>query len=115
MSGDVGAFDALLSNLTSQRQAIRDGDLTALAPLGARAADLADIVASAPSANDDHAALKREAERLRQLLGAVLQGVRSARRRVQAVRAAGTRFETYDSHGHARAVILDSGKVERQV
>lgn len=109
----IGSLDELLR---AEAQAVRRGDFSAIATLAERKTALVDRLMRLPR-RDVGAALARiraRATENQHLLTAAIQGVRAARARVDAIRQAGLRLDTYDSNGRARTVNFGGGEVEKR-
>jgi len=106
----LGALTALLA---AEAEAVRHGALSELAALASRKAELVGALPAAAGAGD-LCRIRAAAEANGQLLAAALRGVEAARARLAAIRRAGTRLETYDRAGRARAVSFTTGTVERR-
>lgn len=99
MKGD--ALDEIAGVLDQVGEALRQGQLSALADLEARLIELEPALADADQ--EKLMAILAKAERNQRLLRAAGRGVRSAQRRLAEISRALQGFATYDQTGHMQA------------
>lgn len=100
-------IDRLHRHLDLQDAAAARGDLIALAKLSGAIAPLLEALDAGPRQTPEAlTALRARAARSARRLEAVLQGVRSARRRMIAAQQARDWLESYDSKGQAHRLAL---------
>ncbi|SPH23454.1 hypothetical protein DEA8626_02517 [Defluviimonas aquaemixtae] len=116
MTAETVVLSAIEVLLAEERLAVRLGDLGTLDALAARKADILERLAAEASAapHETLARVKELAAANQTLLSAALDGLRSARARLTAIRDASSRFDTYDRAGRAHSVSLAQGTVERR-
>lgn len=102
--------------MARQMQAIRRGELVALAPLAAEMAELMEALTIAPGGMGAPGLrrLRQRAAENQRLLDAARRGVQAARGRLNAIIGAGTELKTYDSQGRTASVAFGTGSVERR-
>ncbi|OYX41625.1 MAG: hypothetical protein B7Z02_14990 [Rhodobacterales bacterium 32-67-9] len=109
----IGSLD---ETFRAEAQAIRRGDFSAIGTLAERKATLVDRLMGLPrgEVGSALARIRARASENQHLLTASLQGVRAARARIDAIRQAGIRLDTYDSSGRARTVSFGGGAIEKR-
>lgn len=111
-----GALDDLISVLKAERALLLNGEVGAMSAIAARKDKImAAIPGMQASEADAHLLLKIRdmAEHNARLLQAALDGIRAVSVRMKALREAGSKFETYDSHGQ-RSDLLSKGSLEKR-
>ncbi|MFD0980052.1 hypothetical protein [Tropicimonas aquimaris] len=113
MSDDVVA--RLRNHLRDERDALLQGRLSEMGELTTRRANLAKVLQQIEVGDREALAdLRREARRNHELLEAALAGVAAARKRLEDVRQAANRLETYTHGGERRNLIGGNVNVERR-
>lgn len=121
MSDERQIWQRLGRMLEQEAEAIRAGDLLALARL---APEKATLVAAAeagvqrggtpPGAAEALAGLRRQAAANQRRLGATLKGMRAALRRLDGLRRAGRSLQSYDASGRPQTIGAPQGSLERR-
>ncbi|MCB2115618.1 MAG: hypothetical protein KDE00_04790 [Rhodobacteraceae bacterium] len=110
------ALESLCRLVADERGALRAGDLASLPAIASAKEALLSRLTSSPEALDLRrlARLKAEAQGLGHILQAAARGVAAARARIEAVRGAADRLDTYDARGRALNVAAGPSTVERR-
>jgi hypothetical protein len=110
----------LIAQISASLDAVRDclvrGNLAGLATLAVKLDELCQaLTRERPGiAPDDLKALKSQAERQLALLGAALEGVRSAERRVAQLHNVCGELSTYDRDGQGRTLRFSAQNLEQR-
>ncbi|SNT03255.1 hypothetical protein [Tropicimonas sediminicola] len=113
MSNDVMA--RLRNHLSDEREALVQGRLSEMGEMTSRRAELARLLEELEVGDPEVlTALRQQARRNHELLEAAIAGIAAARKRLEDVRQAATRLETYTHGGERRNLIGGNGKVERR-
>ena len=110
----VGALDALHDLFDRERKAILEGRFDILDRLGAEkerlfSSVLRDGIDQGPLKN-----LRIRAERNKVLLAAMEQGVRSAAKRIEALRGKPADLQTYDASGRRQGIAATGASLQRR-
>ncbi len=103
---------AMLALMQEERTVIRSGRFEALAALAARKEALVSQLADQPSR--DLGRVVDMAQANQRLLAAAIDGVRAARDRLAAIRAAGSSCRGYDCTGKATEIVHAGGSLEHR-
>ena len=112
-----GAKVALDRLLDQERSLILSGKIEALARVAAEKDRLLELLATTNCAATELTALRRKVDRNQELLSAVARGIRTASRRLEAMRAqqnGRARFSTYDQGGRSAQLIPRKSQFERR-
>jgi len=102
-------LDQILHRLGAIRASLRSGSFAALEDHAATLADLADRAERAGADAASLAAIGAAARRNAALLDSTMQGLRSARRRLHEIEAAGTGLRVYDNRGRGDIIAARPG------
>lgn len=107
------ALDALLE---TERQALLNGDLDAIAGLVPEKESLIDsLLALQPSSGDDLARLQKKLTRNSALFDSALEGIRSVANRLSTLRRLRRSLETYDQSGRKMPLVEgQSSRLEKR-
>lgn len=129
MSDERQIWQRLGRLLQQEAEAIRTGDLLALARLAPEKATLVTAAEAAveaaveaggqgrvspPGAAEALAGLRRQAAANQRRLGATLKGLRAALRRLDGLRRAGRSLQSYDASGRPQTIGAPQGSLERR-
>lgn len=110
------AMTVLDGLLDVERNALRQGNFADLSALIAEKTRLTALIESEADASVGLllAGIRAKADGNQRLLESAIKGVRSAQRRVEAIRQAHRSLTTYDCRGRATTIISPGGTIEKR-